>query len=176
MKNRGFTLIEVLISVAVVAILAAIIMASLTSARKKGQDAAIRRSVLEMKKILELEYLNTGSYSNLYTGGGWVPYYGSCSTITASGNPTFLGTFATNATAICNDIVKNSQANSWADVRLNITVGSVANSYSITAWLPSKQTFLCSGSNNQMSETTTVGQGQGGVWTAAGCPGQTPWQ
>jgi prepilin-type N-terminal cleavage/methylation domain-containing protein len=169
MNKKGFTLIELMVVIAIVGILSAVILASLGNAKKKARDTSIRQSVLEMKKLLEIELLTSGSYSNLLINPNWIPYYGAC-------DSRFLGTNATNARAICNDIVRNSEANSWADVRLNIFSGPVTNSYSIVTWLPGKQVYLCAGSNGQSSEITTASQGQGGFTNmASGCPTQVPW-
>ncbi len=169
MYKKGFTLLELLIVVSIIGILAALILASINNSRGRARDTAIKQSVLEMKKLLELEFLNSGTYTNLFTAVTWLPFYGTCST-------QFSGNYATNARSICNDIIRNSEANSWADVRLNINSGPVTNSYSIEAWLPNKQVYLCAGSNGQTSESTTASQAQGGFTNMApGCHTQNPW-
>lgn len=61
-NNKGFTLIELLVVVAIIALLASIILASLNTARAKGNDA---RRIADMKDIqtaLELYYSNNNHY------------------------------------------------------------------------------------------------------------------
>ncbi len=120
---------------------------------------------------MELEFNNSGNYSNLFTGN-YIPYSttNTCNTFRFSNAAAFTAatTLSATATQICNKIVATSEnPGSWADVRLNIAAGLAPSnplSYSITVWLPYKRVFLCVGSNNRMSETTTISQGQGGSW------------
>ena len=46
---KGFTLMELIITIAILAILASIILASLNTAREKGEDAAIKQSLADMR-------------------------------------------------------------------------------------------------------------------------------
>ncbi len=65
MKTKGFTLIELLVVIAIIGILSAIVLASLDSARSKGQDAAARADLDDMRAQAENFYDSSGS---TYTG------------------------------------------------------------------------------------------------------------
>jgi prepilin-type N-terminal cleavage/methylation domain-containing protein len=66
MKQRGFTLIELLVVIAIIGILASVVLASLNSARDKGEDAAIRSNLNNARAQAELSYDdNNRSYDNV---------------------------------------------------------------------------------------------------------------
>jgi prepilin-type N-terminal cleavage/methylation domain-containing protein len=54
--KRGFTLIELLVVIAIIGILASVVLASLNSARDKGEDAAIRSNLNNARAQAELFY------------------------------------------------------------------------------------------------------------------------
>lgn len=65
MKNtlkRGFTLIELLVVIAIIGILASVVLASLNSARDKGEDAAIKSNLNNIRAQAELFYDDQGDY------------------------------------------------------------------------------------------------------------------
>lgn len=69
MKNlqKGFTLIELLVVIAIIGILSSIVLASLSSARTKGEDAAIQSTLSNMRAQAELYYSTYNNYGPALT-------------------------------------------------------------------------------------------------------------
>ncbi|MFT6361190.1 MAG: prepilin-type N-terminal cleavage/methylation domain-containing protein [Candidatus Paceibacteria bacterium] len=67
--KKGFTLIELLVVVAIIGILASIVLASLSDARTRAQDAKIRTTMSQMRTQAEIFYSDNGSYRGTDTDG-----------------------------------------------------------------------------------------------------------
>jgi prepilin-type N-terminal cleavage/methylation domain-containing protein len=65
--KKGFTLIELLVVVAIIGILASVVLASLSTARNKGKDAAIQSELSSLRAQAEI-FANGGSYTGLFSG------------------------------------------------------------------------------------------------------------
>ncbi|MEN9604897.1 MAG: hypothetical protein RJB39_582 [Candidatus Parcubacteria bacterium] len=81
LNSRGFTLIELLVVIAIIGILSTIVLASLSTARTKGEDAAIQSTLQSMKVQAELYYSSqtTGNYGIVATQGtAAAPYSADC--------------------------------------------------------------------------------------------------
>ncbi len=61
--RSGFTLIELLVVIAIIGILSSVVLASLNSARQKGQIAAIKSNLKNMIPQAQLAYDTPGNYS-----------------------------------------------------------------------------------------------------------------
>ncbi len=73
-SKKGFTLIELLVVIAIIGVLSSVVLASLNTARTKGQDAARISSVKSLKTALEMYYNDNGGYpTSAGTANGDVP-------------------------------------------------------------------------------------------------------
>jgi prepilin-type N-terminal cleavage/methylation domain-containing protein len=68
MKTRtqsGFTLIELLVVIAIIGILSSVVLASLSSARGKGNTAAIKSTLVNIRTQAELVYATSFSFAGV---------------------------------------------------------------------------------------------------------------
>ncbi len=70
MNKKGFTLVELMVVVAVIAILATALLVGLGGARKRARDARRVSDVRQVQNVLELYYAKTGHYPDANSWAG----------------------------------------------------------------------------------------------------------
>ncbi len=135
-KNKGFTLIELLVVIAIIGILASVVLASLSSARNKGKDAAVRSQLASMRAQAEIFYATAESYVGICSGdianapGAFGGAGGLLTAVSASvGVPNTLNitnTTAGNATTSPYSVTCHSIVDAWAAEAPLVSVTAVA--------------------------------------------------
>ena len=136
-RSRGFTLIELLVVIAIIGILSAVVLASLNTARSKGNDAAIQSNLSAIATQAEIWY---GSNGNKYA--------------------TAAGSTCSTASSIFADpiIVKAIAATEVANGDKTVICGVTTSGYAVQSGLqaPSTQAYWCIDSSGQATQSTTV--------------------
>lgn len=155
-KKNGFTLIELLVVISIIMLISSIIIASLSSVKRKATDAAIMKEVQNFAQLMHLEYAQTNSYAALQAA--WDSSTTDCSN-------SFSGTNAEKAREMCSSIVnKISGASSKLHTGVSVTAGrSNATHFAIMAWIPGESKYYCVGSSGNTSLTNN------GSWGLPGC-------
>jgi len=71
-KSKGFTIIELLVVVAIIAVLAAIVLVNVTSYINKGKDAAIKGNGSTIQVNGAVYFDTNGNYTGFNTSNGYV--------------------------------------------------------------------------------------------------------
>lgn len=172
--SRGFTLVELIVVIAIIALLSSVVIAGVDIAKYKARDAAIVSSVQSYGTALEQEFLNAGNYGALLgnTGQGvWIQKKDDCE------SAGFTGQFDNTAKSICRKIIQDSAYPNQLEVSfgsLFIGPGVTASinptptprTFTIMVYLPGIKKFYCYGHDGKKSMVEL-----GDNWTSPGCWG-----
>lgn len=79
MKNKGFSLIEMLVVIAIIAVILALALPNFLGARERARDAKRKSEMAQLKTALRLYYNDIGTYPASFMGGlGKLNYIQGC--------------------------------------------------------------------------------------------------
>jgi general secretion pathway protein G/type IV pilus assembly protein PilA len=136
--KKAFTLIELLIVIAIIGILAGIVLVSLTGALKKGKDSRIQADLQQVRNIAGMIMSDRGNYDEL------------CNSSTNNDLNTSHDTYGTQLSTLSNDI-KTQQGGT-----LTLKCYASGNDYCISAALVAKTGYyLCIDSDGNVVATSS---------------------
>jgi prepilin-type N-terminal cleavage/methylation domain-containing protein len=159
--KRGFTLIELLVVIAIIGLLSSVVLATLNTARLRSNDAAVKQQAAQLRNLYQLEYSDTGTYTNLQQG----TWSGSGSGATCN---TFAGNYASEAQKVCIGITKVTVGCPSNACLVTGPIPAGATAFSIMVYLPYESAkagsgrYLCLGSSGRQSIVPWD-------WTNPGC-------
>ena len=156
-KNKGFTLIELLVVIAIIGILASVVLASLSSARNKGKDAAVKSQLSSMRAQAEIFYSTGETYVDICIGdiatvpGAFGGTTGLLAAIVASEGVSTAVNSANgtqgNASTSPYSVTCHSVADAWAAEAPLVSVAAVS---------PATVKMYCVDSTGASKETSTA--------------------
>ncbi len=128
--KKGFTLIELLVVIAIIGILSSVVLASLSTARSKGNDAKVQGQLASVRNAAEIYYGTNGNYgttTSACTGGMFADTTSGMANLVASAN------YPTGSTAV----VCNSNGTAYA---VGDTLSGTGNYWCVDSTGVSKKT------------------------------------
>jgi len=147
-QNKGFTLIELLVVIAIIGILSSVVLASLTTARTKGQAAAVQSELSNMRAQAELYYSNN---SNKYTGTDMTGVQTWTATTKGLADSATDALLMSSPTASSLGILANGVKSTYGSSAVTFYVTS--GTWAVSATLPDASTWCVDSSGKSASST-----------------------
>ena len=77
MKNKGFTLIEIMIVIAIIGLIAVLILVAISSSRDKAADTKTISTMDDVKTAVEMYYSSNGTFPSALDEAGMLQYFNS---------------------------------------------------------------------------------------------------
>jgi prepilin-type N-terminal cleavage/methylation domain-containing protein len=151
--TEGFTLIELLVVIAIIGILSAVVLASLNTARQKGQDASIQSDLNNLRSQAAIYFSANSNYSSLGSDDN-----SSCTDAAA-------GTMFADDATMASQLSAVNTANGGAGMSCNVTADG-------SAYAASAKLVASSGSEYCVDSTGvgTTTSSASPLGTATACP------
>lgn len=114
-KQRGFTLIELIVVIVVIGILASIVFVSFTVVQQRNRDAQRDRDIMEVQRALEKYYADNGMYPSV--GSDNTGY--ALTTLSAALTPTYLSQIPTPPSAASYQYVRGAATSGAYGIEMN---------------------------------------------------------
>ncbi len=142
-RSQGFTLIELLVVIAIIGILSAVVLASLNTARTRGNDAAVQSNLAAIRTQAEIYYGSTGNNT-----------YGTAqNACTAT-----AGTMWVDAT-IARSVTATEVANGAGAVVCNSTATAYAVSSALLSGIGTNMFWCVDSTGNAKAHAAALGSG-----------------
>ncbi len=158
-KNKGFTLIELMVVISIIGMLSSVVLASVNNARFRSRDIALQGYMKQIANLMALERTESSNFSNL--NRGWVD---TCNPV-----PAWSGRYNSEIQRICQIMITMTEGTLQL-VYIGAPQSSNNSSYTIMARMPYQSRlaganrYACLGANGKTSTNSLPG-----TWTGDGC-------
>lgn len=108
-SSGGFTLIEVLLIIAIIGLLFSVIMANLQDARHSSRDAAMKQQVRSSATLFEYQRNQSGGLYQNFQPPNIIGAVGNDGVAETCGDKTFIGEFSAKLQELCYGITREAE-------------------------------------------------------------------